>query len=110
MADSMAGLSGVTLDFYNNALESVTRGSSANLSSNDNSFSAILDSAMKLVNETDDLSQKAEQAVIDFTLGNTDNTHALTTAQNKAYLALQYTVAIKNAFLDAYKEIMQMQI
>ena len=110
MADSTAGLSGVTLDFYNNALESVTRGSSVNSGSNDNSFSAILDSAMKLVNETDTLSQKAEQAMIDFTLGNTDSTHALTTAQNKAYLALQYTVAIKNAFLDAYKEIMQMQI
>ena len=54
--------------------------------------------------------QQAEQAAVDFTLGNTDSTHELTIAQQKAYLSLQYTVAIKNAFLDAYKEIMQIQI
>lgn len=111
MADYTAGLSGVSLDFYKDALESVTRGSSID-SGNDknNSFSTILNSAMKLVNDTDNLSRNAEQAAVDFTLGNSDNTHALTTAQQKAYLSLQYTVAIKNAVLDAYKEIMQMQI
>lgn len=109
MADITAGLSGVGLDFYTDALKSVTNTSSA-ATGDDNSFSAILNSAMKLVQETDDLSQKAEQAAVDFTLGNTDSTHELTIAQQKAYLSLQYTVAVKNAFLDAYKEIMQMQI
>lgn len=110
MADVTAGLSGLGLDFYTNAVESVTRGSSSVNSENDNSFSAILNSAMKLVSETDRLSQDAEQAAVDFTLGNTDSTHELTIAQQKAYLSLQYTVAVKNAFLDAYKEIMQIQI
>ena len=109
MADVTTGLSGVTLDFYKDALASVRGDSSAN-ADDDNSFSAVLNSAMKLINQTESLSQDAEQAVVDFTLGNADNTHALTIAQNKAYLSLQYTVAIKNAFLDAYKEIMQMQI
>jgi len=110
MADFTTGLSTVSLDFYKDALESVTGSSSVDSGSSDNSFSAILNSAMKLVNETDSLSQDAEQKLMDFTAGNADNTHALTTAQQKAYLSLQYTVAIKNAFLDAYKEIMQMQI
>ena len=111
MADYTAGLSGVSLDFYKDALESVTRGSSIDSGSDkNNSFSTILNSAMKLVNDTDTLSRNSEQAVVNFTLGNADNTHALTTAQQKAYLSLQYTVAIKNAVLDAYREIMQMQI
>ena len=111
MADYTAGLSGVSLDFYKDALESVTRGSSIDSGSDkNNSFSTILNSAMKLVNDTDTLSRNSEQAVVDFTLGNADNTHALTTAQQKAYLSLQYTVAIKNAVLDAYKEIMKMKI
>lgn len=111
MADVTAGLSGIGLDFYTNALDSVTKSSSSvNSGADDNSFSAILNSAMKLVNETESLSQDAEQAMIDFTLGNTDSTHELTIAQQKAYMSLQYTVAVKNAFLDAYKEIMQMQI
>ena len=34
----------------------------------------------------------------------------VTIAQQKAYLSLQYTVAIKNAVLEAYKEIMNMQM
>lgn len=111
MADVTAGLSGIALDFYTDALDSVTRGSSSVSSDTDNnSFSAILNSAMKLVNETESLSQDAEQAAMDFTLGNTDSTHELTIAQQKAYMSLQYTVAVKNAFLDAYKEIMQIQI
>jgi flagellar hook-basal body complex protein FliE len=31
-------------------------------------------------------------------------------ALQKASVALQYTVAVRDKFLDAYKEIMQMQI
>lgn len=111
MSAYTAGLSQVGLDFYTEAMKSVTGTSTAvNGSSNDNAFATILDSAMNLVKETDSLSADAEQAAIDFTLGNTDSTHELTIAQQKAYLSLQYTVAVKNAFLDAYKEIMQIQI
>ena len=104
------GLNQVGLDFYTDAVKSVTNASSTVETNNDNAFSAILNSAMNLVKETDMLSADAEQAAIDFTLGNTDSTHELTVAQQKAYVSLQYTVAVKNAFLDAYKEIMQMQI
>ena len=104
MTDVTSGLSGIGLNFYTDAVNSVTG------SGNKSSFSTILDSAMNTIKETDSLSQQAEQAAVDFTLGNTDSTHELTIAQQKAYLSLQYTVAIKNAFLDAYKEIMQIQI
>ena len=43
-------------------------------------------------------------------LGETKNTHDLSIAMQKASEALQYTVAVRDKFLDAYKEIMQMQI
>lgn len=105
-----AGLNQVGLDFYTEALKSVVGESQTVEKNSDNAFSAILDSAMNLVRETDSLSADAEQAAIDFTLGNTDSTHELTVAQQKAYVSLQYTVAVKNAFLDAYKEIMNIQI
>lgn len=107
MTDVTSGLSGIGLNFYTDAVNSVTGNGT---DSNKSSFSTILDSAMNTIKETDSLSQQAEQAAVDFTLGNTDSTHELTIAQQKAYLSLQYTVAIKNAFLDAYKEIMQIQI
>lgn len=110
MSDITAGFSQVGLDFYNESVKQVTGTSSSVQSSGSSAFADILNSAMNLVNETDTYSQEAEQAAIDFTLGNTDSTHELTVAQQKAYLSLQYTVAVKNAFVSAYKEIMQIQI
>ena len=38
------------------------------------------------------------------------NTHELGVYQQKANIALQYTVAIRDKALEAYKEIMNMQI
>ena len=47
---------------------------------------------------------------IRFALGETDNTHDLTIAMDKASTALQYTVAIRDKVMEAYKELMQIQI
>ena len=113
MADT-TGLSGVGLDFYNDALKSaMTNGvntDSTDVAEGNTSFDKILNSAMNLVSETDSLAAKAEEEAIDFTLGNTQSTHEMAIAQQKAYISLQYTVAVKNALLDAYKEIMNIQI
>lgn len=111
MAD-IAGLSSTALEFYNNAVGQV-KGFAATTTKTDgytDSFSQILSSAMDMVNETDSLAAQAEQAEIDFSLGNADSTHEVTVAQQKAYLSLQYTVAVKNALMSAYQEIMNIQI
>ena len=52
----------------------------------------------------------AENEKIRFALGETDNTHDLTIAMEKASTALQYTVAIRDKVMEAYKELMQIQI
>ena len=62
------------------------------------------------VDETNDLQNYAEQAEIEFALGESDNTHDLLIAQTKATVALQYTVAVRDKLIEAYKEIMNMQI
>ena len=62
-----------------------------------------------MVKETINYINSAEEAEIAYALGLTDNTHDLQVAQQKANLALQYTVAIRNGVLDAYKEIMSLQ-
>ena len=54
--------------------------------------------------------QQAQQAEVDFALGNMTNTHELGVYQQKANMALQYTVAIRDKALEAYKEIMNMSI
>lgn len=43
-------------------------------------------------------------------MGEVDNPHDLTIALGKASQAINYTVAIRDRLLEAYREIMQMQI
>ncbi len=73
-------------------------------------FSSILDSMMNSLNETNTLQNQAEAAAIEFALGESANTHDLLIAQTKANTALQYTVAVRDKLIEAYQQIMQMQI
>ena len=54
--------------------------------------------------------RQAEQEEVRFALGESDNTHDLLVAETKAAVALQYTVAVRDKIIDAYKELMQMSI
>ncbi len=76
----------------------------------EDSFGGILKAAVNQLNETNTYLNKQEEEEIKFSLGLTDNTHDLAVAQSKAYAALSYTVAIRDKFMEAYKEIMQMQV
>ncbi len=110
----ISNLSNVAAELYTKSMDNIANSNSiiqgSEEKSNDTAFSNVLSAAMGLVNQTNSLSEAAEEAQIDFALGNADSTHEVRVAQQKAYLSLQYTVAIKNAVLDAYKEIMNMQV
>ncbi len=73
-------------------------------------FDVLLNSAINNINTTNSYLSDAENAEVSFALGETESTHDLMIALQKASTALQYTVAVRNKFMDAYKEIMQMQI
>ena len=75
-----------------------------------NSFSYILNSAIDNINLTNSYLSDAENEELKFALGETNSTHDLMIALNKASTALQYTVAIRDKFLESYKELMNMQI
>ncbi|MBR1629006.1 MAG: flagellar hook-basal body complex protein FliE, partial [Lachnospiraceae bacterium] len=74
------------------------------------SFQSVLDAAMGLVKETNTLQNKAQNEAIRFELGLADNTHDLMIAEQKASIALQYTKAVRDRFIEAYQQLMQMQI
>ena len=76
----------------------------------DKSFGTFLDSAVKQVNETNTYLKQEEEEEIKWALGLSENTHDLAVAQSKAQMSLQYTVALRDRFLESYREIMQMQI
>ena len=73
-------------------------------------FETFLNTAIDNVKTTNSYLSDAENEKIRFALGETDNTHDLTIAMGKASTALQYTVAIRDKVMEAYKELMQIQI
>jgi len=73
----------------------------------DDSFKNILDDFLSEANETD-YSDKLSNT--ELMIGNADNTHQPMIAAEKADISLRLTVQIRNKVLDAYNEIMRMQI
>jgi flagellar hook-basal body complex protein FliE len=73
-------------------------------------FEAILNSAIENVETTNNLVKDRDAESIKFALGESETTHDLTVAASKASTALSYTVALRDKFLEAYREIMQIQI
>ena len=73
-------------------------------------FDSFLNTAIDNIKTTNAYLSDWENEEIKFALGETETTHELTIAMQKASTALQYTVAIRDRLLDAYKEIMQIQI
>ena len=74
------------------------------------SFDSVLASAMEMLTETNALQNDAEAAKIEFAIGDAENPHDMLIAAAKASSALQYTTAIRDRLLEAYREIMNMQI
>lgn len=101
----ISALSNVTSDYIKNAVEA-----SQQFTTQDKGFESVLQSAMDMVNEASDLQNKAEEAEMQFALGYATNTHDLNAIQEKADIALNYTIAVRDRMLEAYKEIMNMQI
>lgn len=73
-------------------------------------FDAFLNMAVSNIKTTNNYLSDWENEEIKWSLGETENAHDLSIALQKASTALQYTVAIRDKLLDAYKEIMNMQI
>ncbi len=76
----------------------------------DGTFDSIFQTALNMLDETNELQNEAESKEVQFMLGEADNSHDLQIAQMKANMALSYTVAIRDKVLEAYNNIMNMQM
>ena len=90
--------------------EAVSNSNRIEKSDSQNMFGTMFQTALDNINTTNQYLSDAENAEIAFALGEVDNTHDLTIALQKASTALQYTIAVRDKFLEAYREIMNMQI
>ena len=70
-------------------------------------FGDFLKEALHKVNT---MQLDAEKMAADFTVGKDVQLHEVIIATEKATLALQLTMQIRNKAIDAYQEIMRMQI
>jgi len=79
---------------------------------NETNYSKIpfADYLKQALDSTNNLILESEQISNDFAAGITDNIHAVQIAADKADTALQFTLQIRNKIMDAYSEIMRMQI
>jgi flagellar hook-basal body complex protein FliE len=70
-------------------------------------FVSFLKNAISDVNRYQLESTKLDEL---FASGATDNIHEVMIAAEKAEIALQFTLEIKNKIMDAYREIMRLQV
>jgi flagellar hook-basal body complex protein FliE len=91
-------------------LSNIELPSTSSESNTGDTFSSFFEAAMSNFNETNELQNSAESLSVDFALGKIDSIQDVMIAQEKASVALQYTVSLRDAILDAYNEIMQMQL
>lgn len=71
------------------------------------SFSDVINDA---INKVNDLQIESSKKTGDFISGATDDIHSVVIAGSKADLALQMTIQVRNKVMEAYKEIMNMQM
>lgn len=73
-------------------------------------FGTFLDAAVSNITDTNIALSNKENEQLKWAMGISENTHDLTIAVGKAETALNYTIALRDKLLEAYKEIMQIQI
>lgn len=71
------------------------------------SFGEVLGESLKEVNN---LQIEADKAIEDFATGQTKNVHETMIALNKADTAFKMTMQVKNKIVEAYQEIIRMQV
>ena len=73
--------------------------------------SVAFDSVLKkAIEEVNDYQKNAEKLSADYAAGKTDNINDVIVAAEKADISLRLTIDIRNKIVDAFKEIMRMQI
>lgn len=70
-------------------------------------FKELLDQA---IDDVDAMQKSADSKIAQFSAGEVTDPHEVMVAIEEASLALQYTMQIRNKVLDAYQEIMRMQV
>lgn len=75
-----------------------------------NAFSTFFNAAINMVNDTNVHQIEADMLQLDFATGRIDDILAVQLAQDRAFNSLNFTVQVTNRIIEAYREIMRMQM
>jgi len=82
---------------------------SANVSQ-PHSFESFLNAFLDVTETVGAMEAQAQQVALSYALGDTDDMLAVILAQESAFVALSFTVQITSRVMQAYQEIMRMQV
>ncbi len=68
------------------------------------------DAVKKAVTEVNRLQNQADDLAVKLATGDVEDVHEAMIAMQKAKLALEFTIQVRNKVVEAYQEIMRMQV
>lgn len=81
-----------------------------NETQSEQSFDTLFSAYMDMVNSAGATEAQAQNLQIEYALGKHDDMLSVILAQEMAYTSLYFTVQVTNRIIQAYQEIMRMQI
>ena len=97
----------MNISSVNALLSGAQKAAQANETKETESFSNILNDAIEYIQETEAESDAASEALL---TGESSDIHTALIASQKAEIAVSYAVQIRNKMIDAYNDIMNMQV
>ncbi len=71
---------------------------------------SFADTLVKSIEEVNHLQKEADQAIETLASGESQNVHGAMLAVSKADLAFRMTMQVRNKIIEAYQEVMRMQV
>lgn len=68
------------------------------------------DTIGKFVNDVNYMQKKADNSIENFAVGNTKDIHEVMISMKKAEMSFEFLMQTRNKLVDAYKEVMRLQV
>ena len=82
----------------------------SNIKENNNKSQAFSDLFREKLNQVNELQKDSQAITASFAAGETDSIHDVMIAAEKAKIAVNLTTAVQTKAIDAYNEIMRLQV
>ncbi len=105
----------LSIDSLNRNIEAIPSGLETNTAlkpavQKNSLFEDFYNAAIEVVDQTSNYILMSDKIQQDFAAGKTDDLLSVMMAQERANSSLTFTVSVTNKIIEAYKEIMRMQI